>query len=102
MRTIDAIRAILRAAIEPPDAAGAIFIDCAGATEIDLTFLQLLVAARVTAHALGREVVLAACPDGPLLDALTRGGFLVATESGTGETPAFWFTPAYGPEGMRG
>jgi ABC-type transporter Mla MlaB component len=102
MRTVDAVRATLRAAIEPPSLAlTTLSIDCAGATEIDLTFVQLLIAARVSAQGLGRDVVLAACPEGALLDTLVRGGFQVAAESGGGETPAFWFAPAGPPEDAR-
>ena len=88
MRTVDTVRATLRAAIEPPSGPAGIDIDCSAATEIDLTFIQLLVAARLSTRATGRSISLAPGPDGVLLDALTRGGFRVVPENGGG----FWFT----------
>jgi hypothetical protein len=98
MRTIDAIRATLLEAIERPfpgDAEPmAISLDCAEATEVDLTFVQLLIAARVTTGRLGRPVYLAGAPDGALLDTLTRGGFQPLQESAADGTPVFWFQQA--------
>jgi hypothetical protein len=115
MRTIEAIRATFRAAIEPPAgiapaqispsgiapsgtapcgtapsgiAPSGIAIDCSAATEIDLTFIQLLVAARISARIAGLSINFVPCPDGVLLDTLTRGGFRVVPENGAG----FWFT----------
>jgi ABC-type transporter Mla MlaB component len=93
MRTVETVRAILRAALEPPSANEAgiapavIAIDCSAATEIDLTFIQLLIAARVSASTAGRSLSLAPCPDGVLLDTLTRGGFRIEPATG-----GFWFT----------
>jgi hypothetical protein len=99
MRTVETVRATLRAALEPPSGnapAGiapdaitpaSIAIDCSAATEIDLTFIQLLIAARVSAGTVGRSLGLAPCPDGVLLDTLTRGGFRIEPEPG-----GFWFT----------
>jgi hypothetical protein len=95
MRTVDDVRATLRAAIEPPaDAAPegfvppGISIDCSAADEIDLTFIQLLIAARLSGRACGRSLQFAPEPNGVLLDTLTRGGFRVVPEPGAG----FWFT----------
>jgi anti-anti-sigma regulatory factor len=90
MRTVDSVRATLRAAIELPSGASPanIAIDCSAAAEIDLTFIQLLIAARVSAHAAGRRLSLAPCPVGVLLDTLTRGGFHVTDDDDGG----FWFT----------
>jgi anti-anti-sigma regulatory factor len=96
MRTVDTVRATLREAIEQSSAASttSISIDCAAATEVDLTFVQLLIAARISAHGLGREIVLAASPGGALLDTLSRGGFRVATENGPEGITAHWFEGA--------
>jgi ABC-type transporter Mla MlaB component len=96
MRTADTVHATLRDAIERPAdaAAGTILIDCVAATEVDLTFIQLLIASRISAVLRGKAVALAAAPDGALLDTLTRGGFQVADESGPDNTPAFWFAGA--------
>lgn len=91
MRTVDAVRSTLRAAIDSPPGDSAlprIVIECSAATEIDLTFIQLLIAARVSTQAAARRISLAPGPDGELLHALTRGGFRVVPEPGGG----FWFT----------
>jgi hypothetical protein len=99
MRTVDTVHATLREAIELPSppagiSIASISIDCAAATEIDLTFIQLLIATRVSAYRLDKAVNLAAAPDGALLDTLTRGGFQVVRESGAGTNPGFWFERA--------
>jgi hypothetical protein len=90
MRTVETVRDTLRAAIEPP--AGitptGIDIDCSDATEIDLTFIQLLIAARLSTGAAGRRLSLAPCQNGALLDTLARGGFRLVPEPGGG----FWFS----------
>jgi hypothetical protein len=105
MRTVETTRATLMAAIAPPSGMvpneivpsgtspsgtppSGITIDCAAATEIDLTFIQLLVAAQLSARTAGQRINLASFPDGVLLDTLTRGGFRVVPENGAG----FWFT----------
>ena len=115
MRTVETVRATLRAAIEPPSGAtpagpapagsspagispagispagivpAGIEIDCSATTEIYLTFIQLLIAARVSSCAAGCSLSLAPRPDGVLLDTLTRGGFRLVPEPGGG----FWFT----------
>jgi len=66
-------------------------VDCSDATEVDLSFVQLLIAARRSATALGREFGLAAPAAGVLLDALKRGG-VVADGPGSASFPAddFW------------
>lgn len=48
---------------------------------VDLTFIQLIEAARRAATAVGGEVALAAPATGPLLETLRRGGFLEAADS---------------------
>jgi ABC-type transporter Mla MlaB component len=100
MRTVDAIRATLLEAIERPSPGAAssagITIDCAEAGEVDLTFVQLLIAARVTAQRLDRTVCLANAADGALLDTLTRGGFQPLQEFAADGTPTFWFQQAPG------
>lgn len=92
MRTVEPILATLREAIDAAsaDPAAGIAIDCSGASEIDLTFIQLLIATRLSARRLEAPVSLATGPDRVLLDALTRGGFQVVTEtSPSGDR--FWF-----------
>src|SRR5271170_4914271 len=87
MRTVETVRAKLREAIAPTAAATdgnglipPLAINCSAATEIDLTFVQLLVATRVSAGRLGGTVSLVSAPDGALLDTLTRGGFRVVRD----------------------
>ena len=66
-------------------------VDCSGATEIDLSFVQLLIAAGKSATAVGKEFGLAAPAAGTLLEVLKRGG-VVADGSGGARFPAddFW------------
>jgi len=99
--TAETVRATLRAAIErPPDGVATdIAIDCSAAGDIDLTFVQLLIATRISADLLGKTVRLAGSPDGALLNTLTRGGFrIVPDRSSAGHDPAetdgFWFEGA--------
>jgi anti-anti-sigma regulatory factor len=54
----------------------AITVDCSAATEVDVSLVQLILAARASALASGRSVALAKPADGALLDTLERGGFL--------------------------
>jgi anti-anti-sigma regulatory factor len=77
IRTIETVHATLREAIAQHCN---VSIDCTAATEVDLSFIQLLVAARTSARRSDNSVVLAACPDGALLDALTQAGFRVSRE----------------------
>jgi anti-anti-sigma regulatory factor len=96
MRTVETVRATLREAIAL--LAAPLAIDCSAATEIDLTFVQLLVATRISAQRLGGTVSLVSAPDGALLDTLTRGGFQVACDAkgdgAAGKAVAFWFEGA--------
>jgi len=90
IRHAGAICATLREAIAQ---CPAVSIDCTAAAEVDLSFIQLLAASRVSASCLGRTVTLSACPDGPLLNTLTRGGFHVTNED-PADPRSFWFDGA--------
>lgn len=72
------------------DAPGPVTIDCAGLTEIDLSVVQLLIAARRTAGLTGCALTLRHAPDGPLARLLKASGFLAS--DGTALTPdaRFW------------
>lgn len=94
MRTVETVRATLRAALDPPPDAAGIAIDCSAATEIDLTFVQLLIATRLSALREGKAVSLTAEPNGALLDTLIRGGFRVARDAGPEAVAGFWFDGA--------
>jgi ABC-type transporter Mla MlaB component len=51
-------------------------IDCSGATEVDLSFVQLLLSVRKSGQLAGKSVRLSTPATGPLLEALRRGGLL--------------------------
>jgi len=72
----------LRAAISQNDD---ISLDCSGVTEADLTFIQMVMAARKSAEAKGKTLSLKAAAQGPLLAALDAAGIKVAG------TQQFWF-----------
>lgn len=61
-------------------------IDCSAVEEADLSFVQLLLAAKESARRSGRAVRLAQPVSGALHDILRRGGFLTATNTDL----AFW------------
>jgi hypothetical protein len=52
-----------------------IAVDCAALADIDLSFLQIVVAARAELAASGRTLSLTAPDDGPLAALLQRAGF---------------------------
>ncbi len=72
----------------------AVEIDCSGLGEVDLSFVQLLLSARKTALACGKSLALSHPASGALLDALRRGGFLVAVDGVTKDDETFWFKGA--------
>ena len=55
---------------------GSVSIDCRAATDVDLSAIQLLLAARKSAAAAGNSLTLRYPADGALHAALLRGGFL--------------------------
>ncbi len=80
VRTIDEVAARLTEALARHET---VLVDCAGAEAVDVSFIQLLLAARRSA---GARLGLAMPLPGPLLEALERGGF-----RGDGRpTEAFW------------
>jgi anti-anti-sigma regulatory factor len=58
----------------------AVVIDCSAAESIDLSFIQLLLAARRSAETAGHTFALAAPASGVLAAALTQGGFLPSND----------------------
>ncbi len=91
--TIRDATSILERLREMIDRHQTVSIECSSSPEIDLSFIQLLVAARASASNAGRTVALATKPAGALLNTLTRGGFRVIEENSAG-APAFWFAGA--------
>lgn len=63
----------------------AALIDTRAVSEADLTLVQLIEAARRTAAADGKRLVLSPAPSAALTDVLQRGGFL-----GTADGSSFW------------
>ncbi|MEA1672029.1 STAS domain-containing protein [Nitrospirillum sp. BR 11163] len=59
-------------------------IDCGTLDEVDLSFIQLLLAARKSAKSAGRILRLARPASGALRDTLHRGGFLMAADLAAG------------------
>ena len=54
----------------------AVLVDCSVADTVDLSLIQLLLAARISARQAGKQLGLAAPAAGSLLAALRQGGFL--------------------------
>lgn len=63
-----------------------ITLDLAQAGDIDLTFVQLVESARLTASRQSKKLSLSAPASGALLDVLERGGFIGQGSSGS----TFW------------
>ncbi|MDG3439625.1 STAS domain-containing protein [Nitrospirillum amazonense] len=59
-------------------------IDCGALDEVDISFVQLLLAARKSARDAQRVLKLAQPVSGPLRDTLHRGGFLMTAELAAG------------------
>jgi hypothetical protein len=87
VRTADDTRAQL---LEMTRRHPALEVDCRGADEVDLSFIQLLLAARLSARLADRTIRLAHPASGALRDALQRGGFLTATTDQAAADKAFW------------
>lgn len=79
IRHISAIRETLR---ESLSAHPITTLNIPAGTEADISFVQLVLAAHVSAKAAGREIRLREPASGPLLDVLTRGGFLENADAG--------------------
>jgi len=62
-------------------------IEFADDCQVDISFLQLVEAARIYAGTAGKPIALAAPAKGPVLDALRRAGFL---DGMTAEDAKFW------------
>ena len=73
----------------------AVSIDCNAAADIDLSFIQLLVAARNSAQQAGRAVSLAKGADGTLLMVLNRAGLRPVNSVTPGDDDDFWFEGAH-------
>jgi anti-anti-sigma regulatory factor len=75
VRNIASVRDILLAALTDHHV---VRVDCRAADAVDLSCIQLLLAAHRSASQAGKQLVLAAPADGLLRAALEQGGFLGA------------------------
>ncbi len=82
IRTIVALRGDLLAALADQSA---VTIDCAAVESVDLSFIQLLLSARLSARGSDKQLLLASPAGGALREALEKGGFL-----GQPATEPFW------------
>ena len=85
IRTANSVRAQLLDAVAKGHA---VTVDCSGADEVDLTFVQLLVAARASAGRAGGGLALTQPAGGALMAALRQGGFI----NGDRDDDRFWTT----------
>jgi anti-anti-sigma regulatory factor len=67
-----------------------IVIDCSAATEVDVSLVQLLLAARASALRAGQQLALSQPVGEALRSTLVRGGFLADDPSRPGRDTAFW------------
>jgi len=82
----EAIGASLKAALSTfPN----VVVDCSAIEEADISFVQLLIAARRSAKRGGKKLRLKSPASGQLLSILVRSG-LVSKESGQSEDDKFW------------
>jgi anti-anti-sigma regulatory factor len=91
IRTIEAVRATLLAALAQSPLPR---IDCTAADTVDLSFLQLLLAARRSARQAGLPLRLAAPADGALKHALLQAGLLPAEDDASPVADRFWLGDA--------
>lgn len=87
VRTIDAAYRNLTAALAEH---ATVTLDCSAASEVDLSLIQLLLAAHASALRAGKTVALAAPASGVLQAALMQGGFLPEEATAAGPEAAFW------------
>src|SRR5579884_1049528 len=80
IRGIEQIHGLLQDALAE---SACVEIDCRGASEIDLSFIQLVLAARKSAEATGKTIILVEPPAEILLETLSRAGFLDGSEQQT-------------------
>ena len=88
--TVSRAASVRSALLGALDAGPSISIDCGGADEIDVSFIQLLVSARRSAAARGKTLSLVSPANGALLQALERGGFLTVAANGSPPDRDFW------------
>ncbi len=84
IQTIVRAHAVMLEAFQTQDA---VVLDITGVTSVDLTFIQLIEAARVTAVQTGKTFKLTAAAPEPVVEALQRSCLLTTPSD---ERTAFW------------
>jgi anti-anti-sigma regulatory factor len=84
----ESIRNALSAALHT---GSAVVVDCSDASQVDLSFVQVLIAARIAAAAQQTPFALAAPAQGPLLRVLDQAGVLGPSRSDPDD--GFWTGP---------
>ena len=87
VRGVHSVHASLLAALEQH---AMIILDCSAATEVDLSLIQLLLAARRTAQRANKTLRLAGADNSALQTALLRGGFVPTEPDGPDPDAPFW------------
>ncbi len=77
IRSADQTRSLL---LEALGAHTTTSLDCSAVTEADLSLVQLLISARMSAELSGKTVTLAHPPTGVLLQALSKAGFTTSPD----------------------
>jgi hypothetical protein len=96
LRGVASVHARLTAALEQY---AMVTVDCSAAIEVDLSVIQLLLAAHRAARRAGNTLCLAGADNAPLHAALWRGGFISTEPDSPGPDAAFWLgTPPAGSE----
>jgi anti-anti-sigma regulatory factor len=85
--TAEEVRDRLLAALDEP---GGCVVDVSAASQVDLTFLQTLMAAAATASMRGVSLVMTGAPAGPLAVALARAGLTPSPERAADFDQIFW------------
>jgi len=67
-------------------------IDCSDATEVDLSFIQLVLAARKSASAAAKTLSLAQPADGALREALQQAGLVAPADREPVADQTFWLS----------
>jgi ABC-type transporter Mla MlaB component len=90
VRNIGHVRSRIAAAMRSHDV---LRLDCSGATDVDLSFLQLVLAARKSAAAAGKTLTLAHPAGGVLLERLNQAGLLTGIDGHPADEAEFWLNP---------
>lgn len=86
---VEQARDHLMAALSMPGVQSVV-VECTSVSEMDVSFLQVLLSAQKTGKARGIAVSLSAPATGPLADTLARAGLVRPSDSGKGWFDPFW------------